>query len=900
MRSKLDVYNAKRDFSQTPEPSGKTPTKRAAKKTGSNTDEQATQLRFVIQKHAASRLHYDFRLELDGVMKSWAVTRGPSIDPADKRLAVEVEDHPLDYGDFEGTIPAGQYGGGTVQLWDRGYWKPQGPKSPQASLKAGELKFELFGERLSGSWVLVRMRNASDEKHVNWLLIKHRDAAESASPSAAQAKREQRAAAALLDTDASIASGRSMKQIAAGQGAAPKPFITAVSDKPARKAVRANASLAEKQQPVTRSKAVTVKHLPTFIEPALCKLMTEPPESDEWLHEVKLDGYRLQLRVANGKVTLRTRKGLDWTDRFSSVAQAARSLPPCIIDGEVVALDAQGNPSFAALQAALGEDDSSKLVFFAFDLLFAQQHDLRKQPLTERKAQLQTLLSTLDSDTQLRYVEHVVGNGSDVLKSACRMKLEGVISKRADSIYASERTGSWIKTKCRAGHEVVIGGMTTDGGELRSLLVGVMRARKLVYVGRVGTGFGANTRKLVMPKLKAAVSDANPFQGATAPRKERNVTWLKPTLVAEIEFAGWTGGGMVRQAAFKGLRQDKPANEVRAETPAVKTRMKAASKLTDERSTATRKTKQPKRSAPEVNDAQPHITHPEKILWPAIKQGHAFTKLDLAEYYQRVSEWLLPHVQGRPCSIVRAPDGIEGEQFFQRHAMLGASHHVKTIKIDGDRKPYLMIDSVEALAAVAQLGALELHPGNCVPGDPEVPGRLVFDLDPAPEVEFKAVIKAALELRERLQQVGMTAFCKTTGGKGLHVVVPLANKSQAKKEIDWRTAKVFTQTLCAQMAQDSPEQYLIKMSKAQRSGRIFLDYLRNDRVATAVAPLSPRARPGATVSMPLQWQQVRTGLDPSRFTIATVTSLLDKSQPWQDYADTGNSLPGAMKLLLAQ
>jgi len=911
VRKQLDTYNAKRDFSKTLEPSGTANGTRAKRSTNSR-------LRFVVQKHAARYLHYDFRLELDGVLRSWAVTRGPSLDPTDKRLAVEVEDHPLAYGDFEGTIPTGQYGGGTVQLWDRGYWQPQSDVSPQRCLKRGELKFDLFGERLTGSWVLVRMKNSRDPRDTksnksrnsnsrhNWLLIKHRDTASPASVSASERKHQRKVAEELLQQDASIASGRTMAQIAAGQGPAPTPFIETrmTRMKPKQDSIQHAKTATRQRQDVVQHRIngpKPVKRLPAFVTPELCKLMSRPPTGADWLHEIKLDGYRLQLRVDNGKVTLKTRKGLDWTHKFSHIASLAKTLPTCVIDGEMTALDAAGKTDFSKLQAALAENKLNQLVFFAFDLMFLEQRDLRNVPLLGRKRQLQALLAEHASHHQLRYVDHVIGDSDAIWHSACGMHLEGIVSKRSDSPYSSGRGGDWVKTKCRAGHEVVIGGMTRTDGQLRSLLVGVMRNRRLVYVGRVGTGFGASVHRQVMPQLKAVISKENPFHGATAPHKEANVTWLKPTLVAEIEFAGWTGGGMVRQAAFKGLRQDKSASEIQTEAPEdpVSKELLVSKKHGTEKklksATTSRKTTRKR------HDVMPtHLSNADKILWPAAAKQHALTKLDLAEYYQHVSEWLLPHIQGRPCSILRAPNGITGMQFLQRHAMVGAPRDVQTIKVAGDRKPYLMIDTPAALAAIAQLGAMELHPTNCMPGNPQWPGRLVFDLDPAPTVDFKAVIKAALELRQRLEHLGMISFCKTTGGKGLHVVVPLAipKASKSHDELDWHSAKLFTQTLCAQMAEDSPQQYLITMSKAARRGRIFLDYLRNDKLATAVAPLSPRARPGATVSMPLQWQQVRMGLDPQRFTIDTVESLLKTSQPWKDYARSGSSLAAAMKALL--
>ncbi len=862
-KKKLAAYQAKRDFTRTAEPSGK---KAVA---------PSQRLRFVIQKHAASHLHYDFRLELDGVFKSWAVAKGPSVDASVRRLAAEVEDHPLDYGDFEGTIPKGQYGGGTVMLWDRGLWEPEG--DPKAMYAKGDLKFRLDGEKLLGGWVLVRMKKDKYKRKLpNWLLIKHHDEYEQPGDPDA-----------VLAEDRSVASGRSMEEIAAGKGKKPKPFMNRTAF--ARDAVwnsnRADAADLVGRKPAAESapkpaaptKGKMARSMPSFVEPMLCKLTDRPPEGTGWVHEVKFDGYRMQARVEHGKAVLRTRKGLDWTHRFSSIAREAAKLPDCLLDGEVVALDADGAPDFAGLQAALSEDRDERLIFFVFDLLFEGKEDLRDLPLSARKARLKALLSGQKKSSQLRYVEHVAASGDAVLQSACRMALEGVVSKKLSAPYRSERNGDWSKSKCRAGHEVVIGGWSDTSGRLRSLLVGVHRGGKLIYVGRVGTGYGRDVVARLMPRLKAQASSTNPFKGVNAPRAERNVHWLKPELVAEIEFAGWTGDGMVRQAAFKGLREDKPAEDVEAETPAKPANAKLAKPKPNKTSKAT---------AGDNTVMGVTISHPDKPLWPDAGDGEPVTKLELARYLETVGEWLMPHIKGRPCSIIRAPDGIAGEHFFQRHAMKGTSKLLTLVTVSGDRKPYLQIDHIEGLAAVAQVAAVELHPWNCQPGRPSEPGRFVFDLDPAPDVSFERVVEAALELKERLEDIGLVPFCKTTGGKGLHVVTPL----KPDKKIDWPSAKSVAREICDRMAADSPKKYLVHMAKKDRTGRIFLDYLRNDRMATAVAPLSPRARDGATVSMPLTWSQVKKGLDPKRFTLRTAPALIARSTAWKDYCDSERPL----------
>ena len=910
-KRKLTTYHAKRDFSKTKEPKG------AVRTVSSKAP------RFVIQKHAATRLHYDLRLELDGVFKSWALTRGPSLDPKAKRLAVEVEDHPLDYGDFEGTIPAGEYGGGTVQIWDRGYWLAENPRK---ELAKGEIKFALEGGKLHGSWVLVRMKNdRTGGKRANWLLIKHRDAYSVDDDGDA-----------VLAQDRSMASGRVMAAIAEGRGAPPTPFMTgkgptadaiwhsrnsdAAQDDTApgtarpvkasaRETKKATSKAAKTSANKSTKKSANKASMPEVVAPQLCKHVEQPPMGADWVHEIKLDGYRIIVRVENGQAKLLTRKGLDWTDRFPEVAEAASGLRDCMVDGEIAALDSEGRTDFSALQAALSSEETGNLIFFAFDLLFENDEDLRELPLDQRKQRLKHLIG--DQATGVfRYVDHLAVGGDEVLRSAGQLGHEGIVSKQLSGAYRSGRGDTWRKAKCRNGHEVVIGGWISNGEDVkgrafRSLLAGVFRDGELAYVGRIGTGYGQAKMRQLMPKLKNAASRTSPFGGAGAPKAGAGVHWLKPELVAEIEFAGWTGDGMIRQAAFKGLREDKPAKEVEAEAPAPANFAKIAEPKPRTatgvrtrsappgagRSTSRGSARRPVAGETVVMGVE--VSKPDKALWSDDGDGRAVTKLDLACYFEAVGDWMIEHIAGRPCSIVRMPDGIDGPSFFQRHAMKGMSELLDLMKVPGDPKPYIAVDRREGLAALAQIAALELHPWNCAPDSPDCAGRLVFDLDPGPDVEFDAVIDTAKELKERLLALGLASFCKTTGGKGLHVVAPLVETG--KRVSDWETAKDFSHALCLAMEADAPDRYVVNMAKSKRNGRIFLDYLRNDRKATAVAPLSPRAREGATVSMPLPWARVRAGLDPKDFTIRSAPALLKRLKPWSGYVKARGSLIDAIR-----
>ncbi|MBI1684097.1 DNA ligase D [Caulobacter hibisci] len=881
---KLAKYQEMRDFSRTAEPAGNDKVK------------PSQALRFVIQKHAASHLHFDLRLEFEGAFKSWAVPKGPSMDPAERRLAMEVEDHPLDYGDFEGTIPKGQYGGGTVMLWDRGYWAPEkGFEKIGAALAKGELKFVMEGGRLHGSWVIVRTKRDSKGR-ASWILIKHRDdAAQPGNP------------AGPTDQDRSIASGRTMIDIANGKGNAATPFMTgegadagavwqsnrddsasAGLTKPAKTTVTGKAPA----KPQAKTK--TVKALPDFVEPQLTKPAEKPPAGPGWAHEIKFDGYRMQLRTVGGKATLRTRKGLDWSAKFPEITKAGAGLADGIIDGEVCALDHTGAPDFAALQAAISEGATADLVFFVFDQLFDGKADLRDLPLAERKARLADHLK--GTGPNLRYVDHFITAGDAVLLSACRMDLEGIISKRLDAPYRSGRGETWTKSKCRAGHEVVIGGYTTTNGAFRSLIAGVHRDGKLLHIGRIGTGFGRDKVAVILPRLKALETPKSPFEGKEGPSRAwrlGEVHWVRPELVAEIEYEGFTAEGQLRQAAFKALREDKPAAEVEAETPAPADTALAepkAQKAVPAAAAVKSPTVSAKGSAVVMGQT---ISNAGKTLWPDANDGRPVTKLELAQYYETIGPWMIEHLRGRPCSMIRMPDGVDGAQkFFQRHTSQGQSALITEVEVWGDRKPYLQFDKVEALVAAAQVGALELHPWNSEPFLPEQPGRLVFDLDPAPDVPFERVIEGAREVRDRLQDLGLVSFCKTTGGKGLHVVTPLSAEG-----LDWDVAKAFARDVCKAMAADDPERYLITMAKKDRGGRIFLDYLRNDRMATAVAPLSPRGRPGAPVSMPITWTQVKKGLDPARYTLRTVPALVAKLTAWEDYCDGERPLEPAIRRL---
>ena len=811
--STLDLYRSKRDFTRTREPKGTGKGKKGAAAQGGA---------FVVQKHAARRLHYDFRLEHAGVLWSWAVTRGPSLDPDEKRLAVHVEDHPLEYGGFEGTIPAGQYGGGSVIVWDEGRWLPEG--DPAAGMKKGHLVFTLEGHKLHGRWHLVRLKPRRGEKRDNWLLIKSED-------------EFARTDEDILETQPdSVKSGLSVEAIGSD---AEKGGVWDTT-KPAKRA----AAAAKPAQKARRKS--DDGELPPFIDPCLATLQEKPPPGENWLHEVKFDGYRLQARIDHGAVKLLTRSGLDWTSRFGKSLVAALAALPCdeaLIDGELVALAESGISSFSALQEALSEGRSAGLVYFAFDLLHLDGEDLRSEPLLARKERLEHLLQHgAPAESLVRYSEHFVEPGQTMLNHACRMGLEGVISKRADAPYRSGRGRDWIKSKCTQRQEFVIAGYVPSQAsprKLGSIVTGYHEDGELKPAGRVGTGFTVKSAAALKAKLDAIASDASPFSGAAA--RERGVVWVKPELVAEVEFRAWTASKTLRHASFMGLREDKPAGEIVAELP-VKPALEKAKKAT-----------LGSEKAPPVKTTV-KLSSPDKPLWPDI----GFTKQDLLAYYAKVWPLMQRFVVGRPLSLVRAPNGIEGHRFFQKHAGPGMHEAVKRRK-DKDGEELIYIEDFDGLAALVQLGTVEIHVWGAAMEAVETPDQVIFDLDPDTGVPLERVRDAAMTIRRHLEELGFESFLKVSGGKGFHVVLPL------KPKAGWDRVKDFARDFAKAMEHAEPKLYTATLSKKARRGRIFIDYLRNGRGATAIAPYSTRARPGATVAMPVPWEEIGA-LKPDAFT----------------------------------
>lgn len=838
----LAPYRAKRDFAKTPEPQG-----------GGGTAPAGL---FVVQKHAARRLHYDFRLALDGVLKSWAVAKGPSLDPAVRRLAVHVEDHPLAYAGFEGVIPQGEYGGGSVMVWDTGTWEPVG--DARAGLAKGHLRFRLDGEKLKGEWTLVRMGGRAASDGDNWLLVKRPD--DHARPGDGDAL--------LAAADRSVATGRSLEEIAAAADRVWTSRPKATSPAPARRdprprGKRANASAS----------------LPDFVAPALPTLVARVPAGPEWLHEIKLDGYRVLCRVADRRVRFLTRTGQDWTRKFLSLAGALPAgLDDALIDGEIVVLDDDGTSSFGRLQEELSAGRDDRLVLFAFDLLFEEGEDLRGLPLVERKARLAMLLGPGAGATgRVRLSEHVEGRGADVLHAACTMALEGIVSKRRQSAYRSGRGEDWVKTRCIARQEFVIGGyaaLRNGRGGVGALLIGYYEDEALRYAGKVGTGFTAETRARLEARLATLRREGSPFASAVPAAARRAARWVEPRLVAEIAYTEWTRDGVLRHPSFQGLREDKPAADV--------TRDRA-------KSAPAPGTRRLARAPGGVEIAGVALTHPDRVLFA--EQG--LTKRDLAEYYAAVAARMLPHVRHRPLTLVRCPQGRARACFYQKHPGAAVPDVVKRVEVPESEGTgvQLMIDDLRGLIALVQIGVLEFHVWGARVEALERPDRVVFDLDPDPTVDWPRVVEAARELRARLAGMKLTSFVKTTGGKGLHVVVPIAPVAP------WAEVKAFAQSVARAMAQEAPHAYTTNMRKAERKGRIFIDYLRNERGATAVAPYSTRARPGAGVATPIDWRELSASLDPRAFNVRTVPARLSRRRrdPWQEMDALRQALPNGAR-----
>jgi bifunctional non-homologous end joining protein LigD len=861
----LREYHRKRNFAITPEPRG---------------EEGAGEGRsFCVQKHAATRLHYDFRLEMEGVLRSWAVPKGPSYDPADKRLAMHTEDHPLDYGDFEGVIPEGQYGGGTVLLWDRGTWEPI--EDPHKGYRAGKLKFRLQGEKLRGGWTLVKIRGRDardDEK--SWLLIKEND--ETARPAAEYSVTGER--------PESVATGRSLEEIAADRDAVweSKPVEPAKAGrwrpkvKPAPPSPTARPTRAAKRGAIKAAEVRGARKgpLPRFLRPELATLVTEPPQGEGWLHEMKFDGYRILARVQGGRATLLSRNGKDWTAQFPSVAAAVHALPvtQAMIDGEVAVLLPNGTTSFQALQNALGQQDQGELVYFAFDLPHLDGYDLTRASLEDRKAALGGLLA--GATGVVRYSAHVVGSGDEFFANACKLSLEGIVSKRRDAPYETGRGRSWLKVKCLRRQEVVIGGFTEPSGSrtgLGALLVGVHEKGRLVYVGKVGTGYTDKVLKDLRRRLNALEQPASPFhvrpKGVGAPH------WVEPELVAEVAFTEWTGDGKMRHPSFQGLRTDKPAREVVRERATPTEDVAPAETPRPRRSNEPAPKERSRRSAPagEATLAGVRLTHPDRVLYPA--QG--LTKRDLADFYASIADWILPHVVGRPLTLVRCPEGLEKECFYMKHSGVWAPPALRRVKIKEKTKTgdYLVVDDLAGLVSLVQMGILEIHTWNSLADSVEEPNRVVFDLDPGPEVPFDKVMAGARLLRGSLRSVGLESFVKTTGGKGLHVVVPLGPGH------GWEETFGFTELVASQIVKEDPKTYTDSMPKAGRQAKILIDVLRNNRGSTSVAAYSTRARPEAPVSVPLAWEELQRDLRPDQFTVENLPRRLSslKGDPWARY-----------------
>ncbi len=844
----LSEYRQKRDFSRTGEPRGE------AIGDGAGI--------FVIQKHSSRALHYDFRLELHGTLKSWAVPKGPSINPSDKRLAVHVEDHPVEYAGFEGIIPRGEYGGGPVLIWDRGFWIPE--EDPDEGMRKGSLKFILSGRKLGGRWALVRLkegRNEDGKDKEEWLLIKEKD-------SAASEKRD-----IVSEMPLSVASNRSIEEIAELPGG-----IWSVTKDAA---------------PVLPSGAVArKKEMPAKIRPQLATPVDAPPAGDEWLHEIKYDGYRIAAGISLGGVRLITRNGNDWTAKFPSIARALSRLPlkDAWLDGEIVSPKEDGTTSFEGLQAALSAGSDTGLVYMIFDIVYYNGYSLEAVPLSDRKLLASALLSSEKADKKLlRFSQHMEGRGAEFFDNACAWEIEGTISKKKDAPYIQGRTRSWVKVKCIERQEFVIGGYT-EPGEGRhgfgALLIGVFDSdRRFIFSGRVGTGFNERLIRELFERLKDMEEPRTLFHNPPVGPEAKGVHWVRPELVAEVAFTQWTREGVLRHPSFQGLREDKPASEVVHEDPM---RLMEAVGPADETISMPEALTEDREQGTARIMKKVRVTNPARVLYP----DGGYTKADLIDYYEAAAPLMLPHLVGRPLTLVRCPEGHDKECFFQKHAAEGMPEEIQRIDLvenDGSKAVYLTADKPEALVALVQLGVLEIHTWGSRSIKLEYPDRIVFDIDPDAKVEWERLVESVYLLKALLDEVGLKSFVKSTGGKGLHVVVPI------EPIRDWDEVKAFTKAVAELIARGLPDRFTSMMTKSRRIGKIFVDYMRNIRGATAIEVYSTRARKGAPIAVPLGWEELME-VRPDSFTLKNIRQRIKEAgNPWQGYMDLKQPITERMK-----
>jgi len=849
----LKEYQAKRDFAKTQEPSGNTSAERQGQPA----------LTFVVQKHDATRLHYDFRIELDGVLKSWAVTKGPSDNPADKRLAVRVEDHPLDYGTFEGTIPEGEYGGGTVMLWDEGTWEPiQG--DPHDGLADGDLKMRLHGHRMKGEWVLVHMKGRDSKRksgpaRENWLLIKHHD----------DYARDKETLVPKFTT--SVSTGRDLPGIAKGLKPKKQTATPAEAVWHSDKDKAADNPVPVKKSVKTRGKSLT---LPAFRQPQLATLVTDVPQGSDWIFEMKYDGYRCLAAVAGDQVQLFTRTGKDWSEQFKAIAPPISQLTTgtALIDGELCAFDAKGRTDFSTLKDHLS--DGGSLTYFAFDLLEQDGEDLTKMPLVERKARLEKLLGPIEKSSLVQYSAHVAGNGQKVFDAIAAQGHEGIIAKQANAPYRGERSKSWLKIKAAKRQEFIIAGWSPSEKKktFASLLIGTLEEGKLVYRGRVGTGFTVASADALQAKLDGLSRKTSPF--AEVPKLiARSARWISPELVAEIGYTEFTPDGVLRHPSFLGLREDKPAKSVVLETP-------VSAETTDT----------PLHSEAGLIAAEAagvRFTSPDRVIYP----GQGVTKGDLAAYYAAVAEAMLPYVENRPLSLLRCPQGRAKYCFFQKHDTGGFPDVMKSILIeekDGQQEDYFYIDSLAGLLGGTQMNVLEWHLWGSRNKDIEKPERIIFDIDPDEGLGFEHVRDAARDIAKLLEKFDLQTYPLVSGGKGVHVIAPL------EPTLEWPDIKVFCKGIAKRLEEREPDRFVANMSKAKRKGRMFVDYLRNERGSTAIAPWSSRSRPGAPAAVPVTWDELHDITAANQFNLAAAADRAKRPDPWKGYFSTSQTVTKAM------